>query len=113
MVKPASELSMASPLRPFRRPDFANAPDSNDAEDTYYSGSDMVDIESLGYTYEAGSLEELARPRRAMLRAVAPSAVSRRVLMVTGIDRAFISGSFIIRAVADTGNKFTSSHVVF
>lgn len=61
----------------------------------YYTSMDMVNIASLGYSYERGSLADPPKLRAAG-KAIAGT---RRALKVTGIDRAYIQGSFIIRAM--------------
>jgi hypothetical protein len=94
---PLTELSLATPLRPFRNAANAAAPDSDDRDETYLTSTDMVSIAALGYDYEPGSLEDVPPAPVKALQA------ARRVLMVTGVDRAYISGSFVIRALARTG----------
>ncbi|HET9441802.1 MAG TPA: tyrosinase family protein [Acidimicrobiales bacterium] len=86
-VTPNSWLGVDSPLAPFRHPDGRPV-----------VSADCVDIEQqLGYTYGPGSLEELAAP--AALRAGPPE--RRGLISVRGVNRAAISGSFLISAFAD------------
>jgi hypothetical protein len=100
---PLTELSLTTPLRPFRNAANAAAPDSDDRDETYLTSVDMVSIAALGYDYEPGSLEGIPAAPVKVLKAAKAAKVPRRVLLVTGVDRAYISGSFVIRALAKTG----------
>ncbi|MDQ3741200.1 MAG: tyrosinase family protein [Actinomycetota bacterium] len=84
-VTPNSWLSMETPLEPFKRADGA-----------YYTGSDAVDIEKLGYRYCAGSLEDHARAT-----GEEEAADDGRKVHVLGINRNAIRGSFLITAYAN------------
>jgi len=91
-IAPNTWLGLDTPLNPFTR--------RGDGKETVYTSRDCIDIEGqLGYSYTDGSLQE-APP----LTAVAP-ARSRRVLHVSGINRAPIKGSFIVAAYARIGGK--------
>jgi tyrosinase len=84
-VAPNSWLDVDSALAPFRH-----------ADGSPFTSRDVIDIEGqLGYTYGPGSLSE---PVEAVVEAVD---VPRRVVSVRGINRAGISGSFLITAHAD------------
>lgn len=81
-LSPGDSLTMQTPLHPFTR-----------ADGTCYTSVDMVNIESLGYTYGPGSLQGpqviFARP------------LKETKLMVSGINRSLFEGSFVIHAFAE------------
>jgi tyrosinase len=92
---PGLELAMDTPLNPFVIDDFG----------TLFTSSDCVDIEGqLGYTYEAGSLEDEAVPSPAATRVADPGR-SAKTLVVSGIDRATFQGSFVLRAYASVTDE--------
>jgi tyrosinase len=85
-VVPNSWLTLDSPLDPFKKENGET-----------YTSRDCVNIETqLGYTYGPGSLEEVVSS--------VPDAVtlgnSRRVVHVSGVNRAPIRGSFLVSAFA-------------
>ena len=83
-LAPGTRLTTDTPLTPFVKDEFG----------TLFTSMDCVDIESqLGYTYEDGSLAALARD-------AAPPTADGPVLVVSGIDRAYFQGSFVVRAYA-------------
>lgn len=88
-VVPNSWLNLDSPLAPFRQPDG-----------TPVTSRDVIDIEGqLGYTYGPGSLDDLAAPPAAEATNEAV-AEPRGVITVGGVNRAAISGSFLVTAYA-------------
>jgi tyrosinase len=85
-VVPNSWLTLDSPLDPFKKL-------SGEA----YTSRDCVNIESqLGYTYGPGSLEDGV----ATTADAVSSSNSRRVVHVSGVNRAPIRGSFLVSAFA-------------
>jgi tyrosinase len=82
-VAPNSWLTLETPLNPFKKRDGSA-----------YTSLDCVNIERLGYTYGPGSLE-INEQNRALAAALAPGRSNKR-LMVSGINRAGIRGSFIV-----------------
>lgn len=85
---PNDTLDLHSPLRPFKKTDGAD-----------YTSLDCVDIETqLGFTYEAGSLDENAIPS-GLLKAADISTVKK--LHVSGVNRTAVQGSFVLSAYAE------------
>jgi tyrosinase len=85
---PAATLDLESPLHPFRK-----------ADGSVYTSLDCVDIETqLGFTYEAGSLDEDSIPS-GLLKAADISAVKK--LHVSGVNRTAVQGSFVLSAYAE------------
>lgn len=83
-VAPNSWLNLDSPLAPFRHDDGRPV-----------LSRECIDIErQLNYTYGPGSLDDQPAPRAA----AATSGLPSRVVSVRGINRAGISGSFLISA---------------
>jgi tyrosinase len=80
-----SWLTLASPLDPFKK--------TENGKERAYTSFDCINIErQLGYTYAPGSLEQPAE-----LMAALPAAVANlRTVIVTGINRARVRGSFLI-----------------
>jgi hypothetical protein len=80
-----SWLTLASPLDPFKK--------TENGKERAYTSFDCINIErQLGYTYGPGSLEQPAE-----LMAALPAAVANlRTVIVTGINRARVRGSFLI-----------------
>lgn len=90
-VTPNSWLTIDSPLDPFRKPEHGGS--------RPYTSRDCVNIErQLGYTYDHGSLEDVAAVRTALGLAAAPAPA--RAVRISGINRARIRGSFLISAFA-------------
>lgn len=92
-------LSMASPLMPFM-----------DASGKVAVSSDVVNIEKqLNYTYTIGSLDQAEWPSVARASAQKMLDVtdggSGRVLVVTGANKAAVSGSFLIAGYATVKGK--------
>jgi tyrosinase len=91
-VPPNTWLTLETPLNPFSR--------AVDGHDKVYTSLDCINIEKqLNYTYSAGSLQE---GPRAM--AAAPGR-SRKVVHVSGINRAPIKGSFLVAVYATIDGK--------
>jgi tyrosinase len=89
---PNSWLTLNSPLDPFRK--------REGNEERPYTSLDCINIETqLGYRYSAGSLEQ----KRA--RALSQEGHSKKVIRVSGINRAPIRGSFLVSAYATIGGK--------
>ncbi|AUX46382.1 pigment biosynthesis-related tyrosinase [Sorangium cellulosum] len=85
-IPPGTQLDYTTPLRPFTNPK-TNAP---------FTSEDVVNIEKLGYTYGPGSLEEPTKRVPAAVKAGG----SKKILTVSGIDRARFQGSFVLSAFA-------------
>jgi tyrosinase len=81
-IAPGTALTMDSPLAPFEKADGSN-----------YTSNDCTDVEALGYTYGPGSLQE---------RIPAPDspAQSEKVLVVRGLNRGALRGSWMVSAIA-------------
>ena len=91
-VVPNSWLTLESPLDPFKM--------KENGRERAYTSLDCINIEKqLGYTYDAGSLEEQAE-----LEALPPGH-STKVIRVFGLNRAPIRGSFLVAAFATIGGK--------
>ena len=91
-VAPNSWLTLESPLTPFKK--------QQDGKERVYTSLDCINIEKqLGYTYSPGSLEEEAQP------AAWPQGHSTRMVRVSGINRAPISGSFVVAVYVTIGGK--------
>jgi tyrosinase len=86
------QLSMDSPLNPFRTGDGPTA--------RAVTSRDVVDIGNLGYQYAPGSLDRYANPDTPI-----PPFPSGPVVYVSGINRARIAGSFVIAAHAEIDGK--------
>lgn len=92
---PNSWLSLESPLAPFRK--------GLDNDGPEYISLDCINIEKqLGYTYGPGSMDE---EDMAMLKAAAAAEFPKRVIKVTGINKAPIRGSFMISAYVTVGGE--------
>ncbi len=86
-VTPNVWLTLDSPLDPFHKSDGSP-----------YTSRDCINIEKqLDYTYGPGSLDEFAVPVAAM---AASAAAPAGYVMVHGVDRGAIRGSFLISAFA-------------
>ncbi|MEY2644126.1 MAG: tyrosinase [Cyanobacteriota bacterium] len=84
------QLSMSTPLLPFTRADGSS-----------YASRDCIDIVSqLGYSYGPGSLDDYAQQSAAP--PTASASAHRQSLLVSGLDRSRIPGSFIIAAYASS-----------
>ncbi len=91
-VPPNTWLTLETPLNPFSR--------AVDGHDKVYTSLDCINIEKqLNYTYSAGSLQEAPRAM-----AAAPGR-SRKVVHVSGINRAPIKGSFLVAVYATIDGK--------
>jgi tyrosinase len=89
-IAPNSWLSMDTPLDPFAWP--------VDGRNRKITGRDVFNIETqLGYSYGAGSLDDLADAGSEQLE---ETAANEPKLHVTGVDRSNIRGSFLIVASA-------------
>lgn len=91
-------LTLETPLKPFK---FDN-------EDRYYTSNDVINIQNqLGFTYSDGSLSKLQLKSTTTVE-------NTKKLMVSGVNREQIRGSFIILAYADIDGKeiFIGSHSV-
>jgi len=89
-VDPNTPLTLQTPLEPFRKPNGS-----------YVTTSDCVNIETqLGYTYGPGSLDQYAQPTAVALTASAKVTEPGHTVRVSAINRADISGSFLIAAFA-------------
>lgn len=86
----------STPLEPFTKPD----------QKPIFS-TDVVDIEgSLGYTYGPGSFSDLVeQPRLGAPLAEPQPGAQPATLAVSGINRAAISGSFVVSATGTVGGK--------
>lgn len=90
---PNAWLSLDSPLDPFKK--------KEDGRERPYTSRDCVDIHELGYTYAPGSLDpERAPPPKAIRQGA-----SKKVVHVSGINRAPIRGSFLVNVFASIGGK--------
>lgn len=88
-----SWLTLDSPLDPFKL--------SEGGKERAYTSRDCIDIEQqLGYTYGSGSLDQLL-----VVAAAAPAATGAQTVLVRGINRGGIGGSFLISAFANIGGK--------
>jgi tyrosinase len=95
-VVPNSWLTLESPLNPFKKNDSGS--------ERAYTSFDCISIErQLGYTYGPGSLEEKSSAR-AVAAAATPDG-SRKMIRVSGVNRASIRGSFLISAFVNLGGK--------
>jgi len=91
-VPPNTWLTLETPLNPFTR--------AGDGHDQVYTSLDCINIEKqLNYTYSAGSLQEAPRAM-----AAAPGR-SKKVVHVSGINRAPIKGSFLVAVYARVDGK--------
>jgi tyrosinase len=94
-VDPNTPLTLQTPLEPFRKPDGS-----------YVTTSDCVNIETqLGYSYGPGSLDQYAQPAALALTASADVAEPGQTIRVSAINRAEISGSFLIAAYANVNGE--------
>lgn len=85
---PGESLNLKTPLNPFKK-----------ASGEAYTSEDCINIErQLGFTYGPGSLDDVTPELKSLL--AVPSGNSTKKLTVTGIDRALIQGSFIMKAYA-------------
>jgi tyrosinase len=87
-----SWLTLELPLDPFKL--------SEGGKERPYTSLDCINIEKqLGYTYGPGSLDQ-----QAAIAAAAPAAAGPgRTVLVSGINRGAIGGSFLISAFANVG----------
>ena len=97
--EPDEQLAMDSPLYPFKLVEKGI--------ERYYRSSDVFNIETqLGITYDNLSIDnhdrlpETAKAVEALVKVKAPVPLSDKVLMISGINRATINGSFVIMAYA-------------
>lgn len=97
--EPNEQLTMDSPLYPFKLVEKG--------VERYYRSSDVFNIETqLGLTYDNLSIDnhdgqpETAKAVKALVNAKVPAPLSNKVLMISGINRATINGSFVIMAYA-------------
>jgi tyrosinase len=89
-MPPGAGLAMDTPLEPFTL--------VSGGKSRSYTGRDGFNIErQLGYAYAGGSLDG---PARAAVAQPAPASVNEPKVHFSGIDRASISGSFLITAFA-------------
>jgi tyrosinase len=88
-IPPGTPLDLDTPLNPFVKDKFG----------TLYTSKDCFDVEKLGYTYAAGSLQNVEPLQKVK------SSFSRKKLTVRGIDRALFQGSFVLRAYATITNE--------
>ncbi len=111
--EPTEQLTMESPLYPFKL--VENGVERN------YQSKDVFNIEKqLGFTYDNLSLDNtdgMAKTLKAIAVAKAkpaPVHKSNKVLIVDGINRAKINGSFVVLAYATiNGNRYyLGSHAV-
>jgi tyrosinase len=93
------QLTMDSPLYPFKLVE--------NGTERYYQSSDAFNIEmQLGYTYDNLSIDnndgsaETVKAVAAKAKLSAPTPKSDKVLIISGINRAKINGSFVITAHA-------------
>ncbi|BFU90387.1 MAG: pigment biosynthesis-related tyrosinase [Nitrospira sp.] len=80
-----------------------------------YTARDMINIESqLGYTYGSGSLDDVSKTPAVTFRsnaAESPSSTAvenaepTKTVVVSGVDRGTINGSFVIAAFANVNGK--------
>jgi tyrosinase len=85
-IPPNTWLDLDTPLNPFTT--------THDGATRAFTSRDCINIErQLGYTYSPGSLEQPS-----LLEPV--GGLSRRVLHVSGVNRAPIKGSFVVAAYA-------------
>jgi tyrosinase len=97
--EPNEQLTMDSSLYPFKLVEKGT--------ERYFRSSDVFNIETqLGLTYDNLSIDnhdgqpETAKAVKALVNAKAPAPKSDKVLMISGINRATINGSFVIMAYA-------------
>ena len=108
-IAPGTALTMDSPLAPFKKADGSS-----------YTSKDCIDVEAMGYTYGPGSLEERApasddetsgvienvwddvvgRVSRLLGSDDESVGGSKKVLVVRGLNRGLLPGSFVVSAVA-------------
>ncbi len=94
-IAPNAWLTLETPLNPFKKVE-------NGTERTYTS-LDCINIETqLGHTYGPGSLDELAEPR--FLKQEKP-AYDSKVIKISRINKAPISGSFTVSAFVTVGGE--------
>ena len=92
-MAPNSWLTMDSPLNPFTL--------TENGSSRPYNSYDCVNIIKMGYDYSKGSLEEDASP---MAKLDSP-ANAKKLIKITGINRAPVNGSFLISAFATIDGK--------
>jgi len=91
-ITPNSWLTLDSPLDPFRKQDGSP-----------YTARDCINIEKqLDYIYGLGSLDDLAAPETVLARESEPAV---KHVLVSGINRGAIRGSFLISAFATVDGK--------
>jgi len=104
--EPEEELTMQSPLFPFKLVEHGT--------ERYYQSSDVVNIETqLGFKYESLSLDnndgapETVKAIAALRGLKARVVKSDKALVIGGINRAKINGSFVLSAFATIdGNRY-------
>ena len=91
-VVPNSWLTLDTPLDPFKV--------HENGKERAARSHDFINIErQLGYTYGPGSLDERVGPQ--LLAAEAEDGPNQKMLVVSGLNRAPISGSFLVSAYAN------------
>ena len=94
-LDPNTPLTLQTALQPFKK-----------ADGSYVTTADCINIETqLGYTYGPGSLDRYAQPPAEALMASAKAAAPGHTVRVSAINRAEISGSFLITAFATVNGK--------
>lgn len=103
-----SRYNISTELRPFKK---------NETE--FYTSADSPNIESLGYNYGPLEVNTANSSKRKALRSAGPGKAwfSRKVLIVSGIDRSLIKGTFVVEAFAKGNTSRTKyylgNHTVF
>ncbi|AOL08436.1 tyrosinase [Burkholderia contaminans FFH2055] len=95
-VVPNSWLTLETPLDPFKK--------SENGKERAYTSLDCINIEEqLGYTYGPGSLENL--PKLSLAAPTVPAGNSRKIVRVSGLNRAPIAGSFLVSAYVNVDGE--------
>lgn len=95
-MAPNSWLTMDSPLNPFKF--------SENGVSRPYNSHDCVNILKMGYDYSKGSLEE--SPEESLPATQLKSSEDRkRLIKITGINRAPVNGSFLISAFINVNGR--------
>jgi tyrosinase len=92
-MAPNSWLTMESPLNPFKLSENGNT--------RPYNSYDCVNIIQMGYDYSKGSLEEEILPSAKLESAEN----GKKLIKITGINKAPVNGSFLISAFAQINGK--------
>lgn len=92
-MAPNSWLTMDTPLNPFTL--------TENGTSRPYNSHDCINIEKMGYTFSKGSLDE----EPTLMAKTDSSVQNKKLVKITGINRAPVNGSFLISAFTTINGK--------